>query len=124
MPMNTDHLVQFPALGLEIPEDHPDRNKYLSMAVRQKQVNSSDVADITLMSPGDILFLYSDGVYDGSNEEDRLRLELIVRDQKERTAKEICNAILDYALKQDQYFQQTGEEDRIDDKTALIIKHS
>jgi len=124
MPMNTDHLVQFPALGLEIPEDHPDRNKYLSMAVRQKQVNSSDVADITLMSPGDIVFLYSDGVYDGSNEEDRLRLERIVRDQKERTAKEICNAILDYALKQDQYFQQTGEEDRIDDKTALIIKHS
>jgi serine phosphatase RsbU (regulator of sigma subunit) len=124
MPMNTDHLVQFPALGLEIPEDHPDRNKYLSMAVRQKQVNSSDVADITLMSPGDIVFLYSDGVYDGSNEEDRLRLERIVRDHKERTAKEICNAILDYALKQDQYFQQTGEEDRIDDKTALIIKHS
>jgi serine phosphatase RsbU (regulator of sigma subunit) len=124
MPMNTDHLVQFPALGLEIPEDHPDRNKYLSMAVRQKQVNSSDVADITLMSPGDIVFLYSDGVYDGSSEEDRLPLELIVRDQKERTAKEICNAILDYALKQDRYFQQTGEEDRVDDKTALIIKHS
>jgi serine phosphatase RsbU (regulator of sigma subunit) len=124
MPMNTDRLVQFPALGLEIPEDHPDRNKYLSMAVRQKQVNSSDVADITLMSPGDIVFLYSDGVYDGSSEEDRLPLELIVRDQKERTAKEICNAILDYALKQDRYFQQTGEEDRVDDKTALIIKHS
>src|SRR6266850_1350391 len=124
MLMNTDHLVQFPALGLEIPEDHPDRNKYLSLAVRQKQVNSSDVADITLMSPGDILFLYSDGVYDGSNEEDRLRLERIVRDHKQRTAKEICNAILDYALKQDQYFQQIREEDRIDDKTALIIKHS
>ena len=124
MPMNTDHLVQFPALGLEIPEDHPDRNKYLSMAVRQKQVNSSDIADITLMSPGDIVFLYSDGVYDGSNEEDRLRLERIVRDHKESTSKEICNAILDYALKQDQYFQQIREEDRIDDKTALIIKHS
>ena len=27
---------------------------------------SSDVAEITLMSPGDIVFLYSDGVYDGS----------------------------------------------------------
>jgi serine phosphatase RsbU (regulator of sigma subunit) len=124
MPMNTDHLVQFPALGLEIPEDHPDRNKYLSMAVRQKQVNSSDVAEITLMSPGDIVFLYSDGVYDGSDEEDRLRLEGIVRDHKERGAKEICNAVLDYALKQDQYFQQIGQEDRIDDKTAVIIKHS
>jgi serine phosphatase RsbU (regulator of sigma subunit) len=124
MPMNTDHLVQFPALGLEIPEDHPDRNKYLSMAVRQKQVNSSDVAEITLMSPGDIVFLYSDGVYDGSDEEDRLRLEGIVRAHKERGAKEICNAVLDYALKQDQYFQQIGQEDRIDDKSAVIIKHS
>jgi serine phosphatase RsbU (regulator of sigma subunit) len=124
MPMNTDHLVQFPALGLEIPEDHPDRNKYLSMAVRQKQVNSSDVAEITLMSPGDIVFLYSDGVYDGSDEGDRLRLEGMVRDHKERGAKEICNAVLDYALKQDQYFQQIGQEDRIDDKTAVIIKHS
>jgi serine phosphatase RsbU (regulator of sigma subunit) len=87
-------------------------------------VNSADVADITLMNPGDILFLYSDGVDDGSNEEDRLRLERIVPDHKERTAKEICNAILDYALRQDQYFQQILEKDRIADKTALIIKHS
>src|SRR5258708_9103134 len=50
-------MVQFPALGLEIPEDHPDRNKYFSMSLRKRQVNSSDVAEITLMSPGDILFL-------------------------------------------------------------------
>ena len=59
--------MQFPALGLEIPEDHPDRNRYFSMAVRQKQIRSSDVTEITLMSPGDIVFLYSDGVYDGSD---------------------------------------------------------
>src|SRR5712672_289530 len=82
MPMNTDHLVQFPALGLEIPEDHPDRNKYFSMAVRQRQINASNIAEITLMSPGDIVFLYSDGVYDGSDGEERLRLERIVRDNK------------------------------------------
>src|SRR5437879_1895625 len=124
MPMNTDQLVQFPALGLEIPEDHPDRNKYFSMAVRQRQINASNIAEITLMSPGDIVFLYSDGVYDGSDKEDRLRLEGIVRDHKESGAKEICNAILDYALKRDQYFHQIGEEDRIDDKTAVIIKHN
>jgi hypothetical protein len=122
--MNTDHLVQFPALGLEIPEDHPDRNKYFSMAVRQRQINSSDVAEITLMSPGDIIFLYSDGVYDGSDEEDRSRLERIVRDHKGHAAKEICNAILDYALEQDRLLRQAGEEDRVDDKTAFIIKHS
>ena len=124
VPMNTDYLVQFPALGLEIPEDHPDRNKYFSMALRQRQINSSNIAEITLMSPGDIVFLYSDGVYDGSDKEDRLQIERIVRDHKERPAKEICNAILDYAIKQDEYFQRIGEEDRIDDKTAFIIRHS
>ena len=32
-----------------------------------RQINSSDVAEITLMSPGDMLFLYTDGVYDGSD---------------------------------------------------------
>lgn len=124
MPMNTDYLVQFPALGLEIPEDHPDRNKYRSVAVRQTQINSSDVAEITLMSPGDIIFLYSDGVYDGSDEEARRGLESVVREHHQRPAKEICNAVLDYALQQDEYFQQIGEKDRIDDKTAFIIKHS
>jgi len=123
MPMNTDQLVQFPALGLEIPEDHPDRNKYFSTVVRQRQMNSSNIGEITLMSPGDILFLYSDGVYDGSDEQDRLRLEGIVRNLKDRGAKEICTAILDYALEQDRYIQQLGEQDRIDDKTAFIIKH-
>jgi serine phosphatase RsbU (regulator of sigma subunit) len=123
MPMNADQLVQFPALGLEIPEDHPDRNKYFSAAHRERQINASNIAQITLMSPGDIVFLYSDGVYDGSDEEDRRQLEQIVRDYKQRGAKDICNAILDHALKEDERLRQIGEEDRIDDKTALIIKH-
>jgi len=35
MPMNTDHLVQFQR-SVGNSEDHPDRNKYLSMAVRPK----------------------------------------------------------------------------------------
>src|SRR5438270_1697701 len=51
MPMNTDQLVQFPALGLEIPDDHPDRNKYFSAVQRQRQINASNIAEITLMSP-------------------------------------------------------------------------
>jgi serine phosphatase RsbU (regulator of sigma subunit) len=123
MPMPTDQLIQFPALGLEIPEDHPDRNKYFSMAARQRHMNSSNIAEITLMSPGDIIFLYSDGVYDGSDDLDRMRIEAIFREHKHRGAKEICNAILDDAVNQDQYLKQIGEEDRIDDKTAIIIKH-
>ena len=117
-------MVQFLALGLEIPEDHPDRNKYFSMSLRKRQLRSSDVAEITLMSPGDILFLYTDGVYDGSDEEDRLQIERVIRDHKGESAREICNAILEYAVKQDQYLQQIGEGDRIDDKTVFIIKRN
>lgn len=122
MEIDKDRMVQFLALGLEIPEDHPDRNKYFSMSLRKRQVNSSDVAEITLMSPGDILFLYTDGVYDGSDEEDRVQIEGVIRDHKGGAAREICNAILEHAVKQDQYLQEIGEADRIDDKTVFIIK--
>ena len=115
-------MVQFLALGLAIPEDHPDRNKYFSMALRQRKMNSSDIAEITLMSPGDILFLYTDGVYDGSDEQDRLQIEQVIREHQGEAAKEICNAILKHAVGQDANLQRTKEEDRIDDKTVFIIK--
>jgi serine phosphatase RsbU (regulator of sigma subunit) len=114
--------VQFLALGLEIPEDHPDRNKYFSMALRARQINSSDVAEITLMSPGDLLFLYTDGVYDGSDEQDRRQIEQVIREHKHESAREICNATLQFAVMQDHHLQEITEDDRIDDKTAFIIK--
>lgn len=122
--IDQDRMVQFPALGLQIPDDHPDRNKYSSMSERTRRINSADVAEITLMSPGDIILLYSDGVYDGSDEDDRRRLEQVVRAQKSRSAKEICNAIVEDAVRQDDRLKQNGEEDRIDDKTAFVIKRA
>ena len=87
MEIDKARMVQFLALGLEIPEDTPDRNKYLSMALRTRKMNSSDIAEITLMSPGDILFLYTDGVYDGSDEQDRLQIEQVIRERKDEPAK-------------------------------------
>jgi serine phosphatase RsbU (regulator of sigma subunit) len=117
-------IVRFPALGLEIPEDHPDRNRYFSIALRTKQLNPSDVAEITLMSPGDILFLYTDGVYDGSDDQDRLQIEQVIREHKNDSAKQICNAILEYAVNQDEHLRQIDEKDRIDDKTVLIIQRT
>jgi serine phosphatase RsbU (regulator of sigma subunit) len=124
MDIDKDWMVQFLPLGLAIPEDHPDRNKYFSITSRKRQMRSSDVAEITLMSPGDILFLYTDGVYDGSDQQDRLKLEQVIRERQDKSAKEICSAILDYAVEQDKYLQQIREQDRIDDKTAFIIKRS
>jgi len=45
---------------LQIPADHPDRKKYYSLNFRQTEFDSSDLGEITLMSPGDILVLYTD----------------------------------------------------------------
>jgi serine/threonine protein phosphatase PrpC len=122
MEVDENCMVQFFALGLEIPEDYPDRSKYFSMKLRKRVVNSSDVAEITLMSPGDIIFLYTDGVYDGSDEADRAQIERVIRQHYAESAKEICNAILQYAAEHDEHLLQIKEEDRIDDKTVLIIK--
>ena len=123
MEIGKARMMQFLPLGLAIPEDNPDRNRYLSVAPRIRKMNSSDVAEITLMSPGDILFLYTDGVYDGSDEQNRQQIQRVIREHKHEPAKEICNAILEYALAQDEQLRQAGEQDRIDDKTAFIIKY-
>jgi serine phosphatase RsbU (regulator of sigma subunit) len=69
-----------------------------------------------------ILILYTDGVYDSSNEKDRLQIERVIRDHQDQWAKEICNAILEHAVKQDENLRQINEEDRIYDKTVFIIK--
>ncbi len=115
-------MVQFLPLGLEIADDNPDRNRYLSLAHRARRIGASDVSEITLMSPGDILFLYTDGVYDGSGEQGRSEIERIFQDNRSASAKYLCNAILQYAVQQDESLKQIGEDDRIDDKTAFIIK--
>ena len=45
-----------------------------------------------------------------------------MREYHHLSAKEICTALLDYALKRDEELRQRGEQDRIDDKTVFIIK--
>jgi serine/threonine protein phosphatase PrpC len=124
MKMDDDHMVQFLALGLQLPAHHPDLKKYYSLNVRQREFNTSDLAEITLMSPGDILVLYTDGVYDGSDKQGREQLEAVMRDHYQRSAKDICNALLDYAVQQDEQMRQNGDVDLIDDKTVFIIKRT
>ena len=124
MNINESRMVQFLALGLQIPIDHPDRKKYYSVDFRQKEFDASEVAEITLMSPGDILVLYTDGVYDGSDRQARELLEVVMRQHYRKAAREICNALLDYAVKQDARLREKGDEDLIDDKTVFIIKRT
>jgi serine phosphatase RsbU (regulator of sigma subunit) len=117
-------MAQFLALGLQIPANHPDRKKYYSMNIRHREFDTSDIAEITLMSPGDILVLYTDGVYDGSDEQVREQLEAVLREHYQQPGRNICDALLDYAVKQDSLLRQNGDEALIDDKTVLIIKRS
>lgn len=122
MEIDKSRMVQFVPLGLQIPEDHPDRTKYLSLEFRGTPPASPDVGELTLMSPGDILFLYSDGVYDGYDKDERRQLESVMSEHRSLSAKQICAALLDYAAKRDERLRQTGQEYLIDDKTVFIIK--
>ena len=124
MDIDRSRMVQFLPLGVQIPEDHPDRKRYLSLDFRKRRVKSSDLAEMTLMSPGDIFFLYTDGVYDGSDKDERQKLEDVMRNHYREPAKDICNALLDYASKRDDVLRQAGEQYKIDDKTVFIIKRN
>jgi serine phosphatase RsbU (regulator of sigma subunit) len=124
MNINESRMVQFLALGLQIPEDHPDRGKYYSLDSGQTEFDTSDLGEITLMSPGDILVLYTDGVYDGSDKHNRELLEGVMREHYREPAKEICRALLDHAVRQDEQLRQSGDADLIDDKTVFIIKRT
>src|SRR5258708_40211070 len=117
-------MMQFFPLGLQIPTDHPDRKKYYAINLRQRDFTSSDLGEITLMSPGDIVVLYTDGVYDGSDEQVREDLEAVLREHYRQPARDICNALLEHAVKQDDLMRQNGDDDQIDDKTVFIIKRS
>lgn len=122
--IDQSRMVQFLALGLQIPADHPDRKKYYSVNFRQKEFDSSDLGEITLMSPGDILVLYTDGVYDGSDKESRELLEVTMREHYREPAKDICNALLEHAVKQDDRLRENDDGGLIDDKTVFIVKRT
>ncbi|HEV3197459.1 MAG TPA: PP2C family protein-serine/threonine phosphatase [Bryobacteraceae bacterium] len=122
--VDSGRMVRFLPLGLEVPEDHPDRKRYTSMRFRQSPANCSDVAEITLINPGDVLFLYTDGVYDGSDEEERRELEELMRAHSSLSAKDICSAVMAYAIGKDQRLRDCGERDLVDDKTVFVIKRS
>src|SRR5246500_3558052 len=51
MEIDRRRMVQFLPLGVQIAEDHPDRNRYLSLDTIGKPANSSDLAELRLMSP-------------------------------------------------------------------------
>src|SRR3989442_15449023 len=89
MEIDKSRMVQFLPLGLQLAEDDPDRNRYLSLEFRQRRGKNSGGAGKKLMSPGDIFFFYTDGGYDGSDKGERKQIENIMRDHKLLPAKKI-----------------------------------
>lgn len=87
-------------------------------------MESSDLAEITLLNPGDTLVLYTDGVYDGNDKQERELLEAVMLEHYRQSAKIICKALLNYAVRRDEQLRQTGDEDLIDDKTVFIVKRT
>jgi len=124
LPVHEDHMAQFLALGLQLPADHPDRLRYFSMDLRKHRIMSDDIAEITLINSGDILMLYTDGVYDGSDAEVRQSLEEILQRRHNEPARNICDAIMEFALLQDEVLRLNGDEALIDDKTVFIVKRT
>jgi serine phosphatase RsbU (regulator of sigma subunit) len=122
--LDEDQMAQFLALGLQLPADHPDRRKYFSLNLRKREFSPADVAEITLMSPGDLLVLYSDGVYDGSDDQGREQLEGILREHHNEPARDICSALMEYAIEQDELLRASGDEALIDDKTVFVVKRT
>jgi serine phosphatase RsbU (regulator of sigma subunit) len=124
MNIHESRMVRFLPLGLQLPANHPDRKKYYSLDLRHTEVDASDLDEITLMSPGDVLVLYTDGVYDGSDKHALELMEAVMCEHYREPAKEMCNALLDHAVSEDDRRRQNGEVDVIDDKTVFIVKRT
>ena len=94
------------------------------MNLRSRRIFSEDISEINLINRGDILILYTDGVYDGSDAEGRVALEKILQTHREDSARRICDALMEYALLQDEVLRVNGDEALIDDKTVLVVKRT
>jgi serine phosphatase RsbU (regulator of sigma subunit) len=66
------------------------------------------------MGQGDVLLLYTDGLFDSFSPFTRQKLERAVSHAKEGSAKEICEAILQ---------EQRAATPQTDDLSLVVIKH-
>ena len=122
--VNESHMAQFLALGLQLPADRSDSKKYFALSLRSREFKRADVGEIELINVGDLLVLYTDGVYDGSDAQARAQLEAVLRERYHASARDICNALMEYALTQDKLQSQAGGSAPLDDKTILVVKRT
>jgi len=110
--INPDRLISYPPIGLQPGEDHVDAGRYERALGYKKQYT---VNDLNLMGRGDILFLYTDGLWDSFSSFTLEHFERAVSRSRDGSAHEICSAVLD---ERDRVDKQT------DDISIVVIKRS
>jgi serine phosphatase RsbU (regulator of sigma subunit) len=90
--INADRLTSFYPIGLFPSEQNLDHSRVEAPLTKKPFTTNR----LTLLSPGDILLLYSDGLLDHARGEEAYfpgRLESVLRETRDLTAAGICDAV-------------------------------
>ena len=109
--ISANRLVSYPPIGLQPTEGHSDASHYERTLGYKKRYK---VNELNLMGRGDVLLLYTDGLFDSFSPFSRGKLERAVSNAKDGSAKEICEAILQ---------ERRAVEAPTDDLSLVVIKH-
>ena len=119
MDIDKSRMAQFVPLGLQIAEDHPDRTRYLSLKFRQR-ASTSDVAEIIPDEPRRHSFpLHGWSIRRQRCPRPRHKLEAVMRERCLLSAKDICNALLEFAVSKDDSSAQNWRR-----RSRLMTRHS
>ena len=110
--ISSDRLTSYPPIGLQPTEDHVDASHYERSLGYKKHYT---VNELNLMGQGDVLLLYTDGLYDSFSPFTRDQLERSVSRVKDASARDICSAIL---------HDRSALAEQIDDISLVVIKHA
>jgi serine phosphatase RsbU (regulator of sigma subunit) len=109
--ISQDRLVSFPPIGLQPGEDQADAKRYQRALGYKKRYT---VNNLNLMGQGDVLLLYTDGLLDQLSTYTQEALERSVSRARDRTARDICEAILR---------DRRATAEQTDDLTLVVLKY-
>jgi serine phosphatase RsbU (regulator of sigma subunit) len=109
--ISPERFASYPPIGLQPSEDNADASHYERPLGYKKQYTTNE---LNLMGNGDVLLLYTDGLYDPFSPYTREQLEKVVSQTKNGGAKEICEAIVR---------DRCVVTEQTDDISLVVIKH-
>ncbi len=109
--ISPDRFTSYPPIGLQPSEGHADASHYERALGYKKQYATNE---LNLMGRGDVLLIYTDGLFDPFSPYTRDQLERVVSQAKNGSAKEICETIIR---------DRCVTADQTDDLSLVVIKH-